>query len=301
MENFEFEYADLAKTGKAICINNRLKMMYEKWLNEIDMEKLLDAIGKEKIPLVPLPDFLICTDKYLADSKKIMTVGKEGNSKVGDTENKKPLFCKLIKNNPITLDGFYMSNNTDAYSYTCNVAAVKTKKWDYLKHRLSIINKYDFTEGKYIGYGSQNNDFYKNVIELVTLQNNNLNKISIDGKAIPLTANIELTKSFEFENKEQNVFMHEIDIMKPTHIILWCGKNYNNQIKNAFGRPDIYEDNITINDIEKLCSKTVKIKRSDDKTTLIKWFIHPSCRRLNRSQRIRYNKDIQSFLNEPNI
>lgn len=113
---------------------------------------------------------------------------------------------------------------------------------------------------------------------------------------------------FKFNGITQNVFFHELNILKPTHLVFLCGKGYNNHIKRDFGEKFYEEVNKSINSLNvknKPISDSVKLNKNQiqkifgfenyDCINLI-FALHPSAH-MTSAIRNGYEQSLSEFIN----
>ncbi len=170
---------------------------------------------------------LTAFDSYVKNQVKIMTFGKEANTNKGNV---------TVFNEDYQKDIYYSYDYAIAHRYDekVNIPAKDAPNTFYLKARKII-------SGICLDNYNLNEDF------VLSILNNNLNKTSLSGKYTPCSHNTKnnifknydlddiVYSKFDNEDLNANIFLHEINILEPTHIIFLCGKGYDEHIKRAFG------------------------------------------------------------------
>ena len=299
--NFPIDYKDtgifLRNTQKSITkeINKQLKEMYSIWLNSFEN----DFLSLQNIEVYNGIQYLTCFDSYVDNPIKLTTIGKEANSKDYKLKEFKKDFAEIYQHDMNYSYEYAISHPNESY-------ARNRKNTFYLKTRKIVCG---IKEANYNNFKSKDQLLEK---MLLSVLNNNLNKFSKNGQYTPCDDNTNniYAGSFNFKDLSANVFIHELNILRPTHIIFWCGKNYDNHIIRAFGnnfykevfsKLDINFSHKTVSDIFYLYNKDIeslfKIKNyfSDEKQPLkILYSYHPSAHIKNREKA--YNNKITNFL-----
>ena len=227
--------------------NKRLKSMYKAFYEHIKHEAEkhpgFNAYGYNGL------QFLTCFDSYLKSKKKIMCFGKEAHTSAGR------LFEYPTK---------YQSD--EYYSYDFAIAHICDKS--------SVIPKCDCRNTQYLKTrriisGISENGEDADEDKVLSILNNNLNKTSLGGNFTPCFTEIDLPKNkttdrwksinnqiirdkivyspFEFEGVERNIFQHELNILRPTHMIFLSGTGYDNHIIRNFGKA-FFDEKIVVNE-----------------------------------------------------
>lgn len=274
-------YDTYCKNKETEETNERLRSLYEKWFEIIkNNESTLKELKNSQNQPLSFPDLLTCTDPYFESENKIMIVGKEANHDYPLFDN----FCDFGDK--------YLTNEFHQYKYQYDIAnGDKNSYFEKTRKLICNITSNDDENGK----------------KVMSVLVNNLNKISLGGEYTE--CNSALNKIYEpfcFEGCNENIFVHELRILKPTHIILLCGKNYNNHIKRAYGE-DFYKELEKDNDkffIKVMPVKEAKIFKfkdvaqdtksfSDDISFSVIHCIHPSARL--GEYREKYDEEIRKF------
>lgn len=282
--------------------NAELKAMYTSFYNNMRQKaKESDAIlyGYNGVQL------LTCFDSYINAEKKIMVYGREAHTENGRL---------LSKNATYQKDAYYGYDFSIAHmgDPSVGIPRVCCTSTPYLKTR-RIISGID-ADGK----GADEN-------KVLSILNNNLNKSSLSGNYTPCNTNADgiIYSNFVYEfngktSESNNVIWHELNILRPTHLIFISGKGYNDHIKRDFSRAFYFcviKDLITqLKDITKKAryeptSKTAELGNEEIKEYLgidkyfeteqkmkIIYAYHPSAH-FSGKARDEYFKRIQEFIN----
>lgn len=248
---------------------------------------------------------LTCFDSYLNSENKIMCYGKEahhGEGKIFD-------FPAYYQDDYYYKYDYAIAHRYDKYS---PISASDCPQTEYLKTRKLICGfcATDLPEER--------------EAEILSVLNNNLNKTSLKGKYTPCYPSVvnRKTKSylrcktrddivysdFEFEGVSRNIFLHELNILHPTHLIFLSGTGYDNHIIRDFGE-EFYTEKIaplirsltpdeptTINRPCELSPEEIKdwFRINDyDSSIKILYAYHPSAHL--SSSREKYNKGLCDF------
>lgn len=175
---------------------------------------------------------LTCFDSYTKSEKKIMCYGKEAHHDEGSLL----IFpCYYQKDYHYKYD-YAIAHRYDKYS---PISASDCPQTEYLKTR-KLISGFCATDLP-----------EEREAEILSVLNNNLNKTSLNGEFTPCYPSVvnRKTKSylrcktrddivysdFEFEGVSRNIFLHELSILRPTHLIFLSGTGYDNHIIRDFG------------------------------------------------------------------
>lgn len=295
-------------------LNDRLRSMYDSFYNHIEDEvarqPVFYAYGYNGVQL------LTCFDSYLESKKKIMCFGKEAHTSAG----------RLIEK-----PSNYQSD--EYYSYDFAIAHIGDEQ--------SHIPPSDCPQTAYLktrriisGISEDGKDADEKKVLSILI--NNLNKTSVGGKYTPCFTEDDMPKRkstqkeyevnqsllrdrivyspFEFEGVERNIYLHELNILRPTHLIFLSGTGYNNHIIRDFGingrvffekkiRPLIEElsmDNPVSNSQSVLDKDEIKewfnIDGYDTEIK-IKYAYHPSAH-LSQVARSAYNDALSKFASQ---
>lgn len=292
--------------------NKRLKSMYESFDRHMKDEAAkhpgFSAYGYNGVQL------LTCFDSYIESNKKIMCFGKEAHTSAGR------LFEYPTK---------YQSD--EYYSYDFAIAHIGDEP--------SVIPKCDCRNTQYLktrriisGIGANGEDADEG--KVLSILNNNLNKTSLGGNFTPCYTENDLPKKektdkwkniynqiirdkivyspFEFEGVERNIYLHELSILRPTHLIFLSGTGYNNHIIRDFGESFFKEK---IEPLMAELSMDTPVSKSQSvltKDEIKEWFnidgydteieiiyaYHPSAH-LSENARQKYNDDLSKFVRQP--
>lgn len=294
-------FLENTKLNETQAINDQLMGLYTAWFKHMKNNGL-DEIGESnKFNGMHL---LTCFDAYVNKKNKIMLYGKEANSQDGRIE----IFDKNYQN-----DAYY------TYDYAIVNPDKTSKKESYNRFFLKtrkIIS--DIEDGEAPSYD-----------KVLSILNNNLNKASFKGKHTPCFNNkiykgkkddiIEMNKlinktdktaysEFEFNGITKNVFIHELNILRPTHLVFLCGKGYNNHIKRDFGEKFYEEVNELINKLNvktNPISNSIKLNKEQIQTIFelkdyecinLIFAIHPSAHMTSDIRKL-YEQNLNGFIN----
>lgn len=210
------------KLNKTQETNRELMDLYTVWYNSID-NKLDSESCKDQYNGMLL---LTCFDSYIKAKNKIMLFGKEANSPEGQID----VFDKNYQN-----DVYY------SYDYAIvnpdNAKKIDRRNTFFLKTRKLISGLFDNEKPSYD--------------KVLSVLPNNLNKSSLKGKYTPCNSDIDkiVYADFNFNGLSGNIFTHELNILRPTHIVFLCGKGYNKQIRRDFGEKFYNKSKRTINQL----------------------------------------------------
>lgn len=291
--------------------NKRLKSMYKAFYEHIKHEAEkhpgFNAYGYNGL------QFLTCFDSYLKSEKKIMCYGKEAHTSAGRLFEYPTKYQK---------DEYYSYDFAIAHicDKTSDIPKCDCRNTQYLKTRRIIS-------------GISENGEDADEDKVLSILNNNLNKTSLGGNFTPCFTEIDLPKkkttdkwkniynqiirdkivysSFEFEGVERNIFQHELNILRPTHMIFLSGTGYDNHIIRNFGKAFFDEKiKLLMKDIslESPVSKSQSILTKDE---IKEWFnidgydteikiiyaYHPSAH-LSQAARSAYNNALSKFASQ---
>lgn len=283
------------KNPKAQQKNTQLKDMYSEFYDYIKKKKKgFDGFGFNGVQL------LTCFDSYCEAEKKIMCFGKEAHTKEGN------------------LFDFPHQYQTDAYyKYDYAIAHIDDKDSNIPKSHCPQT-QYLKTRKLISGF-----DSIKSAVEresaILSILNNNLNKTSLGGKYTPcylklakktnqsLIRDAIVYSEFEYENFLGTIFLHELNILRPTHLVFLSGKGYDNHIVRDFGKEfynklkhaisNLKKDNPVSDEIVLTSDEIKQWFKIDDYGTNIKiiYAYHPSGR-FTKNEREEYMKRIAEFV-----
>ena len=269
--------------------NEQLKKMYHKWLEHIDsqLDNSKSYSGYNGI------QYLTCFDSYLqSDFPRIMIFGREANSADYAFDKRNDNFKDIYRH-----DLYY------SYEY-----AISHPQDSYAKHRA----KTRFLQTRKLICSFKDNEPSEK--DILSVSVNNLNKISKGGKYTPCDDNIDeiIYSDFWYNDLKANIFIHELNILRPTHLVFLCGKGYNNHIKRDFGKK--FYDNVNIANIinNSINVKETPVSKPDmlDKQQIQTIFgledyecfnlifaIHPSAH-MSADIRNKYEEELRNFIEE---
>ncbi|MCQ4021757.1 MULTISPECIES: hypothetical protein [unclassified Ruminococcus] len=277
-------------------INKQLKEMYSNWHNTI-----INKADKRNLTFDEHNGihYLTCFDSYINSNVKLMIIGKEANDKDYKLEN----YIEDFEND-------YQHDINYSYEYAIShpkeTYAKDRKNTCYLKTR-KLVSNFDNN------LKSCSEDLEKAILSVLV---NNLNKTSINGKLTPYNDNEFLYQEFKYNQLTHSVYVHELNILKPTHIIFLSGKGYDKHIIRDFGK-DFYEelrDKIqSVNTNNKPISTTLKLNNDSIEKLLgienyftnindelkIIYAIHPSAH-MTVLTRNKYEESLKEFIKDRN-
>ncbi len=251
-------------------MNSKLKELYVAWFKFLEDKNISKELNE--------PQLLTVNEKIWNSDVRIMMFGKEAN-----TNEKR--FVNMIENSVAEVEA-----QQKAYSdYEKKIANGKADIEYFLKTRLLLCGIDDYNTNLPI------EDVQKVLV-------NNLNKSYVKDEEDKRTDEYKkLYLPFEFDGKTQNIFMHELNILRPTHIPLVCGKGYDEHIKDNFGE-DFYNKiknhriiakkqdiESKLNDIIDYTFMAIKL------TVKVIYAPHPSAR-LSGEAREAYNNLLKNFI-----
>jgi len=218
-------FAEITKEFDTQLKNKQLKEMYQEWLKKID-DNVLANDNTSKYNGI---QYLTYSDSYLNKSAKIMIFGREANTQDYKFDNRQDFFDKIYQHDLCYSYEYAIAHPNESY-------AKDRKNTFYLKTRKLIC-----------GF----NDDKPDEASICSVLINNLNKTSFMGKFTPCDKDFDnsLYSDFDYNGLKKNVFIHELNILRPTHLIFLCGKGYDNHIIRNFGENFYKEIEILIKDI----------------------------------------------------
>ena len=204
------------KGEKAITINKKLWDMYELFYQHIKEEaKRHTNFSSDKYNGIQL---LTCFDSYINKTNKIMCFGKEANTNAGEL--------------------FHFSENYQNdiwYSYEYAIAHINDESI-YIPKKDCPQTFYLKTRKAISGFDEKATAEIREK-QILSILNNNLNKTSFNGKRPEWNEQLSkiIYSEYDFDNFSGNIFLHELNILRPTHLVFISGKGYTAEIKRAFG------------------------------------------------------------------
>ena len=235
-------YVRNTKMPETNILNTQLQEMYINWLENINNN--INALGGYDFSEYNGLQYLTCFDSYLQSTSRIMIFGREANSADYAFEKRIENFKDIYRH-----DLYY------SYEY-----AISHPQDSYAKHRA----KTRFLQTRKLICSFKDNEPSEK--DILSVSVNNLNKISKGGKYTPCDDNIDeiIYSDFWYNDLKANIFIHELNILRPTHLVFLCGKGYNNHFKRDFGEKFYIKANETINALN------VKTKPVSEPVTLNK-------------------------------
>lgn len=302
-------YIDYSNTG--LFVNNttnpdtkeknaELKAMYNAFYNHITSKRYeLTDFNAEKYNGIQL---LTCFDSYVKADKKIMILGQEANTDEGNIFD----FLRQYQN-----DCYYKYEYKIAHVGEMGISKSECRLTEYLKTRKLICR-------------SNNNEDRES--EILSVLSNNLNKTSLKGKRTecypPGEPNRKSGKYEQYKLRDKiiysefcwkgfmgNIYLHELNILRPTHLVFLSGPGYRNhiirdfgggfyeKIKNAIDSLSVSDNPAVADDEYNLSEKEIsKLFHIDGYKSGIKilYAYHPFARL--KEARTVYNKRIEDFL-----
>lgn len=216
-----FNYSDTdifsrnTKTKNVISINKKLSDMYKLFYQHMKAESEkhtgFSAVRYNGVQL------LTCFDSYYENKNKVMCFGKEANTDSGE------LFCPSEN---------YQKDTW--YSYEYAIAHINDEAGDIPKR--DCPQTYYLKTRKAISGFCENASSEDREKQTLSILNNNLNKTSFNGKRPEWNEELNsiVYSEFEYDGYRGNIFLHELNILRPTHLVFICGKGYSAEIARAF-------------------------------------------------------------------
>lgn len=196
--------------------NNRLISMYDSFYTHIKEEaENHTGFSADQYNGVQL---LTCFDSYSEKKDKVMCFGKEANTKAGEL--------------------FHFSENYQNdiwYSYEYAIAHIGDESI-YIPKKHCPQTYYLKTRKAISGFDENASSEIREK-QTLSILNNNLNKTSFRGKRPKWDERLNeiVYSDFEYEGFIGNLFLHELNILRPTHLVFISGKGYEAEIQRAFG------------------------------------------------------------------
>lgn len=286
------EHTNLETTDKK---NAELYAMYQAFYKKMRTEAKSSEVNLCGYNGVQL---LTCFDSYLTADNQIMIYGKEAHT---DED------CVFDFSPEYQNDGYYKYEYKIAHVGENGITKSDCPQTDYLKTRELIC-----------GFEKSDNP-KKREAKILSVLSNNLNKTSLGGDPTPCNKNIDdliyRPFTYHYEDKtseERNIYCHELNILRPTHLLFISGKGYDEHIERDFGE-DFYNRIKPM--INGLSADTPAITGSDydlskedihnlfgindyDSGIKILYAYHPFAFILNGEPRKKYNAIIEGFVNQ---
>lgn len=290
--------------------NKDLYAMYQafyKKMRSVAKSSDVDLCGYNGVQL------LTCFDSYLAANNRIMIFGQEAHTDEGCVlDDLSPHYQKKDES-----DEYYKYEYKIAHVGEDGIAKSDCPHTEYLKTR-ELIAHFD-----------KNHKPEKREAEILSVLSNNLNKTSIKGKRTECYPPGEpkrrskkyvqyklrdeaIYTSFEWNGFNGNIFLHELNILRPTHLVFLSGSDYRNHIIRDFGS-DFYNrikpmiDGLSV-DTPAVTGSEYDLSKEDihnlfgindyDSGIKILYAYHPFAFILNGEPRKKYNAIIEGFVNQ---
>ena len=251
---------------------------------------------------------LTCFDPYLKADNQIMIYGQEANTDEGCVFDFSPEYQN---------DGYYKYEYKIAHVGEDGIAKSACPHTDYLKTR-ELIARFD-----------KKHEPEEREAEILSVLSNNLNKTSLGGghtecyppgkpkrkskKYVQYKLRDEaIYTSFEWNGFNGNIFLHELNILRPTHLVFLSGPDYRNHIVRDFGSEFYNRIKPMINglsvDTPAVTGSEYDLSKEDihnlfgindyDSGIKILYAYHPFAFILNGEPRKKYNAIIEGFVNQ---
>lgn len=287
--------------------NAQLKELYEAFYKSICKKANEETAGfeAEKYNAIQL---LTCFDSYLTADKKIMILGQEANTDEGNVFVPSPHY---------QTDEYYKYEYKIAHVGEPGIPKKKCRHTEYLKTR-ELICGFDKTAASV--------DREESILSVLS---NNLNKTSLGGghtDCYPPEKPKRKTKKYkQFKNRDDiiysnfvwngfdgNIYLHELNILRPTHLVFLSGPDYINHIIRDFGSDFYNKIKLMINglsvDTPAVTGSDYDLSKEDihnlfgindyDSGIKILYAYHPFAFILNGEPRKKYNAIIEGFVNQ---
>jgi len=283
--------------------NAELKAMYQAFYKKMRTEAKSSEVNLCGYNGVQL---LTCFDSYLTADNQIMIYGKEAHTDEGCVFDFSPEYQN---------DGYYKYEYKIAHVGEDGIAKSACPHTDYLKTR-ELIARFD-----------KKHEPEEREAEILSVLSNNLNKTSLGGghtecyppgkpkrkskKYVQYKLRDEaIYTSFEWNGFNGNIFLHELNILRPTHLVFLSGPDYRNHIIRDFGSEFYNRIEPMINglsaDMPAITGSDYNLSKEDildlfdingyDSGIKILYAYHPFARILNGEPRENYNAIIERFI-----
>lgn len=241
---------------------------------------------------------LTCFDSYLTADNQIMIYGKEAHTDEGCVFDFSPEYQN---------DGYYKYEYKIAHVGEDGIARSACPHTDYLKTR-ELIARFEKSDNP-----------KKREAKILSVLSNNLNKTSLGGDPTPFDEEVKNVVYGEFsytyngiKSECHNVFWHELNILRPTHLLFISGKGYDKHIKCDFGEKFYNRIKPMINglsaDMPAITGSDYNLSKEDilnlfgindyDSGIKILYAYHPFAFILNGEPRKKYNAVIEGFVKQ---
>ena len=275
--------------------NEELKAMYRAFYKKMRTEAKSSEVNLCGYNGVQL---LTCFNSYLKADNKIMIYGKEAHTDEGCVFDFSPQYQK---------DGYYKYEYKIAHVGEKGIPKSKCRQTEYLKTR-ELIARFD-----------KKHEPEEREAEILSVLSNNLNKTSLGGDPTPFDEEVKNVVYGEFsytyngiKSECHNVFWHELNILRPTHLLFISGKGYDKHIKCDFGEKFYNRIKPMINglsaDTPAITGSDYNLSKEDilnlfgindyDSGIKILYAYHPFAFILNGEPRKKYNAIIEGFVNQ---
>ena len=280
--------------------NTELKAMYTAFYNHITSKRFdSEDFNAENYNGIQL---LTCFDSYVEADKKIMILGQEANTDEGNIFDFLQQYQK---------DCYYKYEYKIAHVGEMGISKSDCTQTEYLKTRKLIC---------------RSNNYEDREKEILSVLSNNLNKTSLKGNQTecypPGEPKRKTKKYIQYKLRDEmiysefcwndfigNIYLHELNILRPTHLVFLSGPGYRNhiirdfgggfyeKIKNAIDSLSVRDNPAVADDEYNLSEKEIsKLFHIDGYKSGIKilYAYHPFARL--KEARTVYNKRIEDFL-----